>query len=86
MMTKKEYHAPCIFKNQSNYLSISAMTPKRKPKKKIVFAIIRHVITFFGGALVAADIDPGIADQLAGSALGVVSAVASLIEKTNPTE
>lgn len=57
-----------------------------KRNRKKIFAIVRHIITFFGGALVAADIDPGIADQLAGSALGVVSAIASLVEKSNQPE
>ena len=62
------------------------MTSKKEIRRKKIFAIIRHITTFFGGALVASDIDPGIADQLTGSVLGVVSAVASLIEKSNPTE
>jgi hypothetical protein len=55
-----------------------------KRNKRKIFAIVRHVITFFGGALVAADMDPGVADQLAGSALGLVSAIASLIDKNEP--
>jgi hypothetical protein len=55
-----------------------------KKNKRKLFAIIRHVITFFGGALVAADIEPGVADQLAGSALGLVSAIASLVDKSEP--
>lgn len=87
MTTEKDLRGPKksrIFKIK--YFENQNPKTMKKNRRKLIFAIVRHVLTFFGGALVASDIDPGIADQLTGSALGIVSAVASLVEKSNQSE
>ena len=44
-------------------------------------ALIRHILTFFGGALVVNDIDSGLVNEAVGGILTTVGAVWSMTDK-----
>ena len=52
-----------------------------KKKKKLLLALIRHILTFFGGALVVNDIDSGLVNEAVGGILTTVGAVWSISDK-----
>jgi len=52
-----------------------------KKKKKLLLALIRHVLTFLGGALVVNDIDSGLVNEAIGGILTTVGAVWSISDK-----
>ena len=52
-----------------------------RKKKKLLLALIRHVLTFLGGALVVNDIDSGLVNEAVGGILTTVGAVWSISDK-----
>jgi hypothetical protein len=52
-----------------------------KKKKKLLLALIRHILTFFGGALIVNDIDSGLVNEAVGGILTTVGAVWSISDK-----
>ena len=52
-----------------------------KKKKKLLLALIRHILTFFGGALIVNDIDSGLVNEAVGGILTTVGAVWSITDK-----
>jgi len=52
-----------------------------KKKKRLFMALIRHVLTFLGGALVVNDIDTGLVNEAVGGVLTTVGAVWSMADK-----
>jgi len=50
-------------------------------KNKKILALIRHLLTFLGGALVTSDIDNSLMNEAIGGILTTVSASWSLIDK-----
>jgi len=52
-----------------------------RKKKKLLLALIRHVLTFLGGALVVNDIDSGLVNEAIGGILTTVGAVWSISDK-----
>ena len=52
-----------------------------RQKKKLLLALIRHVLTFLGGALVVNDIDSGLVNEAVGGILTTVGAVWSISDK-----
>lgn len=50
-------------------------------KNKKILALIRHLLTFLGGALVTSDIDSSLMNEAIGGILTTVSASWSLIDK-----
>jgi hypothetical protein len=50
-------------------------------KNKRILALIRHLLTFLGGALVTSDIDSSLMNEAIGGILTTVSASWSLLEK-----
>ena len=52
-----------------------------KKKKRLLLALIRHILTFFGGALVVNDIDSGLVNEAVGGILTTVGAVWSINDK-----
>jgi hypothetical protein len=52
-----------------------------RKKKKLLLALIRHILTFLGGALVVNDIDSGLVNEAVGGILTTVGAVWSISEK-----
>ena len=52
-----------------------------RKKKKLLLALIRHILTFLGGALVVNDIDSGLVNEAIGGILTTVGAVWSISDK-----
>ena len=52
-----------------------------RKKKKLLLALIRHVLTFLGGALVVNDIDSSLVNEAVGGILTTVGAVWSISDK-----
>jgi hypothetical protein len=52
-----------------------------RKKKKLLLALIRHILTFLGGALVVNDIDSGLVNEAVGGILTTVGAVWSISDK-----
>ena len=52
-----------------------------RKKKKLLMALIRHILTFLGGALVVNDIDSGLVNEAVGGVLTTVGAVWSMTDK-----
>lgn len=52
-----------------------------RKKKKLLMALIRHILTFLGGALVVNDIDSGLVNEAVGGILTTVGAVWSISDK-----
>ena len=52
-----------------------------RKKKKLLLALIRHILTFLGGALVVNDIDSGLVNEAVGGILTTVGAVWSIYDK-----
>ena len=52
-----------------------------RKKKKLLLALIRHILTFLGGALVVNDIDSGLVHEAVGGILTTVGAVWSISDK-----
>ena len=52
-----------------------------RKKIKLLLALIRHVLTFLGGALVVNDIDSGLVNEAVGGILTTVGAVWSISDK-----
>jgi hypothetical protein len=50
-------------------------------KNKRILALIRHLLTFLGGALVTSDIDSSLMNEAIGGILTTVSASWSLLDK-----
>jgi hypothetical protein len=52
-----------------------------RKKKKLLLALIRHILTFLGGALVVNDIDSGLVNEAVGGVLTTVGALWSISDK-----
>ena len=52
-----------------------------RKKKKLLLVLIRHILTFLGGALVVNDIDSGLVNEAVGGILTTVGAVWSISDK-----
>jgi hypothetical protein len=52
-----------------------------KKKKKLLLGLIRHILTFLGGALVVNDIDSGLVNEAVGGVLTTVGALWSISDK-----
>lgn len=50
-------------------------------KNKKILALIRHLLTFLGGALITSDIDSSLMNEAIGGILTTVSASWSIIDK-----
>jgi len=79
MITKKEYHAPCVFSKPTIIGKPKDNKMKRNRKKWL--AVIRHILTFLGGALVVNDIDSGLVNEAIGGVLTTVGAAWSIADK-----
>jgi hypothetical protein len=55
-------------------------------KKKLVLAIVRHIITFIGGTVVATDTDPELVNQAIGGIIATIGAVLSIVDKLKGNE
>ena len=49
-------------------------------KKKLIFAILRHIITFAGGTIVATDTDPALINEAIGGIIATTGAILSIID------
>jgi hypothetical protein len=52
-----------------------------RKKKKLLLALIRHILTFLGGALVVNDIDSGLVNEAVGGVLTTFGALWSISDK-----
>jgi hypothetical protein len=50
-------------------------------RKRKILALIRHLLTFLGGALVSSDIDSGLINEADGGILTTVAAAWSIADK-----
>lgn len=55
-------------------------------KKKLIFAILRHIITFAGGTIVATDTDPALINEAIGGIIATTGAILSIIDKLKGNE
>jgi hypothetical protein len=55
-------------------------------KKKLILAIVRHIITFVGGTVVATDTDPELVNEAIGGIIATIGAILSIVDKLKGNE